>query len=102
MRGTLFVVFFAVGCGSANKEPEVPRSPPSTEPHEETKPDTGDTKPGEVNTKETAIPRCGPADSYHYVVNVFVCKDGTNPFKGNLAAGHDARIGNVGASSKGH
>jgi hypothetical protein len=107
MRASLLLfALFALGCRTTAKDPEVPRSlPPSNDPAEAppTKPEAS--KPGEmveVNTKETPVMRCGPKDSYHYVVNVFACKDGGNPYKGNLAAGHDARIGNVGANSTGH
>ncbi|MGZ3477181.1 MAG: hypothetical protein ACXWUG_26750 [Polyangiales bacterium] len=107
MRASVLVVLFALGCRT-QKDPELPRSLPSsgesTEPSG-TKEKSEDSKSGamvEVNTKETPVMRCGPKDSYHFVVNVFTCKDGSNPYKGNLSAGHDARIGNVGANSTGH
>jgi hypothetical protein len=52
--------------------------------------------------QEHPVLRCGPRDSYYFVATEFRCADGTNPLNGNVAAGRDARVGNVGANSSGH
>lgn len=52
--------------------------------------------------QEHPVGRCGPRDSYYYVATEFRCPDGSNPLNGDLRAGHDARLGNVGENSSGH
>ena len=52
--------------------------------------------------QEHPVGRCGPRDSYYYVATEYRCRDGSNPLGGNVAAGRDARLGNVGANSTGH
>ena len=52
--------------------------------------------------QEHPVLRCGPRDSYYFVATEYRCQDGTNPLNGNVAAGRDARVGNVGANSTGH
>lgn len=39
------------------------------------------------------ITRCGPRDSYAYVAREFRCTDGSNPFKGELQAAAQSRLG---------
>ena len=52
--------------------------------------------------EEHPVKRCGPQDSYYYVATVFHCDDGTNPFHGDVDAGRQARLRNVGANRSGH
>lgn len=52
--------------------------------------------------QEHPVGRCGPRDSYRYIASEFRCPDGSNPLNGDLRAGHDARLGNVGENSSGH
>ncbi len=50
---------------------------------------------------EAPVMACGPADSYRRVAE-YRCPDGTEPLRGDPAAGGRARVGNVGANSRGH
>jgi hypothetical protein len=52
--------------------------------------------------EEHPVKRCGPQDSYYYVATVFHCDDGSNPFHGDVEAGRQARLRNVGANRSGH
>ncbi|MGE0790949.1 MAG: hypothetical protein AB7S26_35085 [Sandaracinaceae bacterium] len=57
---------------------------------------------GSGMSPEDPVSACGPVDSYAYVAQRFRCPDGTNPLGGDVEAGRDARVGNVGANSSGH
>ena len=50
---------------------------------------------------EDPIMACGPADSYRRVAE-YRCPDGTQPLGGDPSDGGRARVGNVGANSRGH
>ena len=52
---------------------------------------------GRGASKQTPYPACGPKDSYHFIARIFVCPDGSNPFKGDLRAAALSRRGNVGS-----
>lgn len=66
---------------------------PTTQASRQTSKSQGGKGVAGAGTLHDPIMRCGPASSYAYVAREFRCQDGTNPFKGDMAAARLSRSG---------
>jgi hypothetical protein len=67
-----------------------------------TGPASSGSRPRIGSVAEVPVRRCGPEDSYRFVIHEFRCPVGSNPLTGNLTAARKARRGSVRDPTTGH